>query len=160
MTSNIEQTETAPATAPAEKKRTKKARGGARGANVAPKKAKSGKKASPAKKAPKSRTKAKRRRKAAKEGPRRQQDRQDPRPAETAGRSNRQGTDESHRLAAAFGSRVSLRHRRKENGADRHLHEGRRRRAQLFRQSLIASCSRSIAPLGSGPAALLVLEDS
>jgi hypothetical protein len=58
MTSNTEQTET-PATAPAETKPTQKARGGARGAHVAPKKAKSGKKASPAKKAPKPAPKAK-----------------------------------------------------------------------------------------------------
>ena len=58
MTSNTEQTET-PATAPAETKPTKKARGGARGAHVAPKKGKSGKKASPAKKAPKTALKPK-----------------------------------------------------------------------------------------------------
>jgi hypothetical protein len=68
MMSNTEQTET-PATAPSETKPTKKARGGARGAHVAPKKAKSGKKASPAKKAPKTapRAKAARPGKAAKE---------------------------------------------------------------------------------------------
>ncbi|MGD1092192.1 MAG: DUF3489 domain-containing protein [Bryobacteraceae bacterium] len=57
MTSNTEQTETAPDTA--ETKAAKKAKAGARAAKVAPAKAKAGKKASPAKKAPKSRTKAK-----------------------------------------------------------------------------------------------------
>jgi hypothetical protein len=58
MTSNTEQTET-PATAATEMKPTKKARGGARGAHVAPKKGKASKKATPAKKAPKTATKPK-----------------------------------------------------------------------------------------------------
>jgi hypothetical protein len=53
MTSIAEATETAPAPAAEEQKGTKKARAGARRAHVAPKKAKSGKKASPAKKTPK-----------------------------------------------------------------------------------------------------------
>ena len=57
MTSTPE-TETAPATAAAEPKATKKAHSGARRAPVAPKKAKAGKKASPAKKAPKGAKKA------------------------------------------------------------------------------------------------------
>ena len=84
-----EQTETAPET-----KATKKATAGARRANVAPTKAKSGKKATPAKKAPKSAKKAER--------PRGQQDRHDPGTAEAAGRRHGQGTAESDRLAAAF----------------------------------------------------------
>jgi hypothetical protein len=50
MTTITEQTETAPAEAAAEPKATKKANMGARGAHVAPKKGKSGKKATPAKK--------------------------------------------------------------------------------------------------------------
>jgi hypothetical protein len=66
---DLEVTETAPTTAAKEPKATKKARDGAPGAHVAPKKAKSGKKASPAKKAPKAapRAKAARPAKAAKE---------------------------------------------------------------------------------------------
>ncbi len=55
MTSITEQTETAPASEAAEPKATKKASAGARRAHVAPKKTKSGKKASPAKKTPKAR---------------------------------------------------------------------------------------------------------
>ena len=59
MTSTTEQTETAQQVANAAGKPTKKASTGARGANVAPKKAKSGKKATPSKKAPKGAKKAK-----------------------------------------------------------------------------------------------------
>jgi hypothetical protein len=59
MTSIAEQTETAQQVANAAAKPTKKANAGARRANVAPKKGKSGKKATPAKKAPKSAKKAK-----------------------------------------------------------------------------------------------------
>jgi hypothetical protein len=55
MIAVAEQTETAPASVAAEPKATKTARAAKRGANVAPKKAKSGKKATPAKKAPKAR---------------------------------------------------------------------------------------------------------
>jgi hypothetical protein len=58
MTTNTEQTETAPATGSAEPKPTKKATTGARRANVAPKKGKPGKKTSPAKKGPKGEKKA------------------------------------------------------------------------------------------------------
>ena len=58
MTSITEQTETAPATATAEAKPSKKAHAGARRANVASAKAKPGKKPSPAKKAPKGAKKA------------------------------------------------------------------------------------------------------
>ena len=58
MISNAEANETAPATAAEAPKATKKATAGARRANVAPKKAKAGKKASPAKKAPKGAKKA------------------------------------------------------------------------------------------------------
>jgi hypothetical protein len=54
MKSTIEQTETAPAAATTESKPAKKANAGARRANVAPAKAKAGKKAIPKKKAPKS----------------------------------------------------------------------------------------------------------
>jgi len=54
-----EMTETAPVGAAAEPKPAKTARAGARRAPVAPKKAKSGKKATPAKKAPKGAKKAK-----------------------------------------------------------------------------------------------------
>jgi hypothetical protein len=58
-TSIAEETGTAPATATgAQPKPTKKARVAPKGAHVAPKKAKSGKKASPAKKAPKGQKKA------------------------------------------------------------------------------------------------------
>jgi uncharacterized protein DUF3489 len=56
VTSTVE--ETAQAAPAAEPKPTKKARGAARRAHVAPKKAKAGKKASPAKKAPKGHKKA------------------------------------------------------------------------------------------------------
>jgi hypothetical protein len=59
MTSNTEQTETAPANATAETKPTKTAHAGARRANVASAKAKAGKKASPVKKAPKAKKAAK-----------------------------------------------------------------------------------------------------
>ena len=58
MTSITEQTETAQPAEDAVAKPAKKARVGARRANVAPKKAKSGKKATPAKKAPKGAVKA------------------------------------------------------------------------------------------------------
>jgi hypothetical protein len=54
MKSTTEKTETAPAAATTETKATKKAAAGARRANVAPAKGKSGKKASPKKKAPRS----------------------------------------------------------------------------------------------------------
>ena len=57
MTS-IQEAETAPAATAEEPKTTKKAHAGARRANVAPDKAKPGKKASPAKKAPKGAKKA------------------------------------------------------------------------------------------------------
>ena len=53
MSNITEQTETAPASTTAEPKAIKKDRAGARRAHVAPKKGKSGKKASPAKRAPK-----------------------------------------------------------------------------------------------------------
>ncbi len=59
MTSITEQTETAQPAENATAKPTKKARVGARRANVAPAKPKSGKKASPARKAPKGAKKAK-----------------------------------------------------------------------------------------------------
>ncbi len=55
MTTITETTETAPASTAAGPKGTKKPRAGARRASVAPKKAKSGKKASPAKKTPRAR---------------------------------------------------------------------------------------------------------
>ena len=58
MIANTEQTEAAPASTAAEPKATKKARVGAGRANVAPKKAKSGHKATPAKKATKRATSA------------------------------------------------------------------------------------------------------
>jgi hypothetical protein len=58
MTSITEHPEAAPATANAETKATKKAHAGARRANVAPAKAKPGKKGNPAKKAPKGAKKA------------------------------------------------------------------------------------------------------
>ena len=58
MTSTTEQVETAPTTATAEPKATKKAHAGARRAHVAPAKAKSAKKAGQAKKAPKGAKKA------------------------------------------------------------------------------------------------------
>jgi hypothetical protein len=58
MTSNTEQTETAPAAANSEPKATKKAHPGPRRARVTPAKAKSAKKPSPAKKAPKGAKKA------------------------------------------------------------------------------------------------------
>ena len=54
MKSTTAQTETLPAAATTETKPTKKAAAGARRANVAPPKAKAGKKASPKKKAPRS----------------------------------------------------------------------------------------------------------
>ena len=57
MIANTEQTETAPASVAAEPKATKTARAAKRGAHVAPKKGKPGKKATPAKKAPKGRAK-------------------------------------------------------------------------------------------------------
>jgi hypothetical protein len=59
MTSITEQTETAQPAENGPAKSTKKANTGALGANVAPNKAKAGKKAAPAKKAPKGATKAK-----------------------------------------------------------------------------------------------------
>ena len=58
MISNAEATATAPAPTAEARKATQKATAGARRAHVAPKKGKSGKKATPAKSAPKSSTKA------------------------------------------------------------------------------------------------------
>jgi len=58
MISNAEATATAQAPTPEARKATQKATAGARRAHVAPKKGKSGKKATPAKSAPKSSTKA------------------------------------------------------------------------------------------------------
>jgi len=58
MESILEEAETATASANEQPKATKRAKSGARGAHVAPKKGKSGKKASPAKKAPKGAKKA------------------------------------------------------------------------------------------------------
>jgi hypothetical protein len=54
MKSTVDQTETAPAAVTPETKATKKASAGARRANVAPARAKTGKKATPKKKAPRS----------------------------------------------------------------------------------------------------------
>jgi len=56
MIANAEQTETAPASVAAEPKATKTARPAKKGANVAPKKGKQGKKATSAKRAPKTPT--------------------------------------------------------------------------------------------------------
>jgi hypothetical protein len=128
MKSTIEQTETAPAAATNETKATKKAAAGARRANVAPTKAKLGKKATPKKKVPRSA------RNDVREG------------SKTAlildllkrpGGAAAKGAAQSHRLAAAFPSRLHQRDAGQEDGADRHVHQGRGRGAQLFRQSLI-----------------------
>ena len=84
--------------------------------------------------------------------PRGQQDGQGPGPAEAAGRSHGQGTDESHRLAAAFRSRLPVRHDRQEDGPDRHSDQGRGRGAQLFGQGLIATIgTRFIRAAGVPP---------
>ncbi|MGD1097432.1 MAG: hypothetical protein ABSB35_36280 [Bryobacteraceae bacterium] len=160
MTSNTE-IETVTAATAEEPKATKKAHGRARGAYVAPKKAKARKKATPAKKAPKTAPKAKAARsgKAAKEKGAREGSKTQTilemlkRPGGVTSK------ELSHRLAASFRTGVPVRYRREEDGADRHLHEGRRRRALLLRRSLIASF-RNIAPLGSRLAAFLVLEDT
>ena len=47
-----------------------------------------------------------------------------PTPEMAARRRDFERTDESHRMAAAFGSRLPVRHRGQENGIDRHLHQG------------------------------------
>ncbi len=150
MISSTETTETALATEAEQPKAAKKASAGKRSAHVAPAKAKSGKKASQpkkaasAKKAPKGRL------------PRRQQSCHDPGPAQAEGWGDLEGTDESDWLAGAFRARVPLRHSRQENGAGRHIHEGRGRRAGLFRQKLIlAYCSlpprAAVPPPGGVP---------
>jgi hypothetical protein len=135
MTTLIPEKNGAPtATATSKKpKANKKAHVAPRRANVAPAQAKSARKATPAKKGPKGRTA---RGCQGQSCSRWQQDRQDPRPAETAGRRDFERTDESHRLAAAFGSRLPVRHGGQENGIDRYLHQGRRRRANLLGRGL------------------------
>src|SRR5207248_2133187 len=88
-----------------------------------------------------------------------QQGRQDPRIAEAAGRSHVQGADESDRLAAAFGTRVSVGHRRQEDGIDGHIHQERGRRAQLLAEILNLARKYSFGPPDSSPAAFFVLKD-
>jgi len=97
-----EQTETAPET-----KATKKAAAGARRANVAPAKAKAGKKGQPEKEGAPER---------AKRRPRGQQNCHDPGAAEAAGRRNCQGTAQGDRLAAAFSAGLHQRHAGKKMG--------------------------------------------
>jgi hypothetical protein len=151
MIANTEQTDTAPASVAAEPKATQKASAGKRGANVAPKRAKSGKKASPTKKAPQGRKERRFRR-------RRQQGSHDPGTAEAAARSDVEGTDESHRLAAAFGAWLPVWDDSQEDGSRRHFRKGRGRRAQLLDQSLKPTEECSFAPPDSAPAAFFVLE--
>src|ERR1700676_1627692 len=135
MTKLIPAENAAAATAtPRKPKRNKKAHVVPRRAHVPPAQAKSARKATPAKKAPQGQTKAEVAN--PKVAPRQQQDRQDPRPAETAGRRHIERTDESHRLVAAFRARLPVRHGTQENGADRHLHQGRGRRAHLLGRGL------------------------
>jgi hypothetical protein len=86
--------------------------------------------------------------------PRRQQDRQGPRPAQAAGWRHSQGADEGYRLAAAFGPRVLVRDRRQEDGVGRDFHQRRGWGAQLLRQSL--KLPRPYQPPGTVPAAFLV----
>jgi hypothetical protein len=145
MKSITEQTETAPSAATNETKATKKVTVGARLANVAPAKPKAGKKAIPAKKAPKSAKKAA----GARDGSK---------TATILETLKRPGgaTPKELLKATNFPARVPLGHRREEDGLGRHFHEGRRRRAQLLRQSLIHTTVHH-APSGSSPAAFLVV---
>ena len=115
MIANTQQIETAEASVAAEKP-SKTPRIGKKGANVAPRKGKSGKKASPAKKAPKGQKKAS----AARDGSKTAKVLE----LLKAGRRHRQRADESHGLAAAFRTWVPLRDHRQENGADRHIDQG------------------------------------
>ena len=117
---NTEQTETAPET-----KATKKAAAGARRANVAPTKPKSGKKATPKKKAPRSA------RNDAREGSK---------TAMILDLLKRPGGATAKELLKATGWQPhSLRgflsrDGRQEDGPDRHLHQGRGRGAELLRE--------------------------
>jgi|GEM_PF-6121145 len=121
MISTAEALENALAPAAEVPKATEKASGAKPARNVAPKKDKSGKKATPAKKAAK---------------------------AAKKGEGARQGADESHGLAAAFRARIPVRDRLQEDGSSRCLHQGRRRRADLLRQSLTIRSFVSHAPPG------------
>jgi hypothetical protein len=88
--------------------------------------------------------------------PRRQQNRQDPRPPATPGRGHLERPDESHRLVAAFRPRLPLRHSPQENGAGRHLHQGRRRRASLLGRGLRPRRFTVLGAAGIFPAAFSV----
>jgi len=106
ITANAEQTQTIETAASDQPKAKKKARVGAQSAHVAPTKAKSGKKATPAKKAPKA-PKGEKKGGAARDGSKAAKILE-----EAAGRGHLEGTDEGHRLAAAFGTRVPVGHDR------------------------------------------------
>jgi hypothetical protein len=92
--------------------------------------------------------------------PRGQQDGPHSGTAEAARWRHSQRADESYRLAGAFRTRVPVGDRRQEDGPDGRFHQRRGRRAQLLDQGLKVRNPVFFPPLGFGPAALLVLQDS
>jgi hypothetical protein len=68
-------------------------------------------------------------------------------PAETPRRRDDEGSDEDHRLAPAFGARLSVRHDQKENGADDHLYQERRGTCRYSINSQNCCCDRCAGTL-------------
>jgi hypothetical protein len=123
MKSTTELTETAPAALPARPRPLKRPPLAQGHANVAPAKAKAGKKIAPKRKPTE-------------------------RPKRRPRQSYREGTPQRHWVAAAFPVRVLVRNGRQEDGADCHVDQRRRRRAPLLREGLIWSTVPHIVPLG------------
>lgn len=150
-TSIEEENGSAQAPAAGEKpKRAKKARVAPPGAHVAKKKGKSAHKASPAKKAPKGAKKAT----GARDGSKTNKVLE---LLKRPGGVTAKELMKVHRMAGAFCPRLPLRDSGEENGTDGHIHQERRRGAQLLDQSLKPVCFAAYAPSGSKPAAFLVL---
>ena len=140
MTTSNEETSAAAATAASDNRKPPR-RPAWRTARPLRRRRQGGQEGHPAKKAPKGAKKAKGPREGSKTD-------QDPGPAEAARRRHGEGADEGDWLAAAFGARVPVGDRRKEDGPYRGIRQGRGRRAQLLRQGLTASQAVPLAPPG------------
>jgi hypothetical protein len=129
MITTIEETETAQATAPGDQpKAAKKANVAKRARNVAPGKAKAGKKGQPCQERAQRREESQRR--PPREGrqgegrPGGQQNRDDPRTAETAGGRYVAGIDQSNVLAATLPEGLPLGYDPQKDGIDNHVDQG------------------------------------